>query len=263
MSSRIVAIGIGLFLVPTSALAQLPSRFVSKPDKAEMVLVPAGEFKYGITKKEIKAALRRLKSPWATIYATEHSPHRISLEAFYIDRHEVTNERYGSFLKATGYKRPSRFASYPQLNGAQQPVVGVGWQDAEAYCKWSGKRLPSEEEWEKAARGTDGRIWPWGNEADDKRYNGRSAVYNAPYKVGSYPLGKSEYGAMDMAGNVWEMTTGTWANGKRVIRGGSYLNPLAYVRVTVRWAAEDPQRGANWLGFRCVKDAKLVPKTAK
>jgi formylglycine-generating enzyme required for sulfatase activity len=242
-----------LMLVVGVAGAQTPPpRLVSQPDGAEMVLVPAGPFIYGADQNEIRALLKKLNAGWADIFASEHPRQTRTLPAFYIDRFEVTNERYSRFVGATK-RGPSRFSRYPQLNDPRQPVVGIGWQDAEAYCRWSEKRLPTEEEWEKAARSTDGRIWPWGDEADPKRFNGRTTEYFAPIAVGSLPAGDSKYGVADMAGNVWEMTSSKWKGDAKVMRGGSYLNRLSEVRVTVRWAAGDETRGTNWLGFRCAR----------
>ena len=249
-------------LVLTGGVAgaqSLPPRVVSRPDGAEMVLVPEGPFTFGTTQAEIKALLKRLKVGWADIYADEHKKQTVTRPAFYIDRLEVTNEHYSRFVGA-GRGKSSRFGRYPQLNAPKQPVVGIGWDDAEAYCRWSEKRLPTEEEWEKAARGTDGRIWPWGNEPDEKAFNGKAAEYSAPVAVGSFPRGDSPYGVADMAGNVWEMTSSTWRGDAKTMRGGSYLNRLAEVRVTVRWAANDPNRGTNWLGFRCAVDAGTAIK---
>lgn len=237
----------------TAAAETPPPRFVSQPDGAEMVLVPAGPFIYGANQTEIKSLLKKLKAGWADIFASEHRRQTRTLPAFYIDRFEVTNERYSRFVSATK-RGPTRFSRYPQLNDPKQPVVGIGWQDAEAYCRWSEKRLPTEEEWEKAARSTDGRTWPWGDEDDPKRYNGRAAEYFAPIAVGSFQSGDSKYGVADMAGNVWEMTSSVWEGGAKVMRGGSFLNRLSEVRVTVRWAAGDEARGANWLGFRCARE---------
>ena len=252
---KFVALAAAVSLLATTASAQPLPPIVTQPDEAQMRLIPAGPFIYGIDQNAIKALLRTLKAGWADIYASEHRRQKKTLPAFYIDRYEVSNESYNRFVKATKYPRPSRFLRYPQLNGPKQPVVGIGWQDAEAYCKWSGKRLPSEEEWEKAARGTDGRNWPWGNEPDLRRFNGKAVDYGAPYAVGGYPAGDSPYGVADMAGNVWEMTSSNWKGTAKAIRGGSFLNRLADVRVTVRWSAKDEVRGANWLGFRCAMDA--------
>jgi iron(II)-dependent oxidoreductase len=252
-ADRIPTPAVARWVGSASAFAQgdLPQQITSAKDGAEMVLVPAGSYEDGMNPREMARVVARLREPVVNFYRTEFPRQRKTLPAFYIDRYEVTNERYARFRKETGHREP-RYANYPQFNRGRQPVVGVGWADAEAYCRWAGKRLPSEEEWEKAARGTDGRIWPWGNEPDDSRYNGRKRANFAPIDVGSFPPGNSPYGASDMAGNVWEMTSGTWRPGAKAMRGGSFLNTDADVRVTVRWAAQDEDRGANWLGFRCV-----------
>lgn len=251
ITSRLGALAVGLFTgVP--ALAAPPTRITSANDQAEMILIPAGPFTYGENQKEIRDTVRKLKSAWDNnIYPSEFSRQTKNLADFYIDRFEVSNEKYRRFAKATG-SPPGRFDAFPQFNAPKQPVVGIGWAQAEAYCRWAGKRLPTEEEWEKAARGVDQRTWPWGSEPDSKRFNGRSSERFAPALVGSYPQGDSPYGVADMAGNVWEMTTGEWRGGGKAMRGGSFLNRLADVRVTVRWAAGDEKQGANWLGFRCV-----------
>jgi formylglycine-generating enzyme required for sulfatase activity len=237
------------------------ARIKVKKDDGEMVLVPAGPFVYGANQKEVKKIVVSLKSPMAEIFETELPRSTKNLPSFYVDRYEVTNGQYSRFVRETKH-RESRYARSPQLNGERQPVVGVGWGDAEAYCSWAGKRLPSEEEWEKAARGSDGRTWPWGSQADDARYNGRKQANYAPVNVGSFPSGDSPYGVSDMAGNVWEMTSGTWEGKSKAMRGGSFLNRLSEVRVTVRWASSNEDRGATWLGFRCVMDVSNVKQSA-
>jgi formylglycine-generating enzyme required for sulfatase activity len=231
-----------------------PNRIINNKDSAEMVLIPGGSFGYGMNQQEIKALLRKYRFGWAEIYGLELPKQQKQLAAFYIDRYEVTNAQYAQFLKETRYREP-KYWHRQLLNAPHQPVVGIGWADAEAYGRWAGKRLPTEEEWEKAARGTDGRIWPWGNTPDNAAYNGRAQGRGAPVDVGSFPKGDSAYGVSDMAGNVWEMTAGTYQGESHAMRGGSFLNPLGDVRVTVRWAAGDEDRGAVWLGFRCVMDA--------
>ncbi len=246
----------------SEAYPQLPERIVSIRDGAEMVLVPAGSFTFGIDQAEMKKIVRGLKEKVVDFYERELPKQQKHLEAFYIDRYEVTNEQYARFLKATGYRKP-RYWDYPQFNAPRQPVVGVGWPDAEAYCRWANKRLPNEEEWEKAARGEDGRIWPWGNTVDVTKYNGVERGLYGPVNVGSFRSGDSRYGASDMAGNVWEMTSSNWLGESKTMKGGSFLNTNADVRVTVRWAAKEEKNGANWLGFRCVMDVEQYLREQK
>jgi formylglycine-generating enzyme required for sulfatase activity len=244
-----------LIAVLVADLQIVPCHAQSVPD--DMVLIPAGRFIYGEDAATTKTLLQRIRKPWLDIYAGEVKRQSLSLPDFYIDRTEVTNAAYAEFVRR-GSGRPSRFAAWPQFKGPQQPVVGIGWVNAMAYCAWRGKRLPAEQEWEKAARSSDGRPWPWGKDGDSKRYNGKELKRYGPDNVGRYPIGNSLYGVSDMAGNVWEMTASKWPSdqydGAYVMRGGSYLNNLAEVRTTVRWAAGDEERGAEWLGFRCARD---------
>ncbi len=231
----------------------------SPVDQAELVLVPAGSFIFGEDKAKVRQlVVDRLKTGWDANYATEPQRQTRQLPAFYIDRYEVTNARYSAFLRARPQSRPSRYASYPQFNAPQQPVVGIGWAEASAYCAWAGRRLPTEEEWEKAARGTDGRIWPWGNEPNPDCYNGRAAGRFGPAPVGTHRDSDSAYGVSDLAGNVWEMTATSWDTRTHVMRGGSYLNRLSDVRTTVRWSPADEAEGAKWLGFRCAVSVERV-----
>lgn len=263
-----LAIVLSCYLVGSSAWAQEQMRptLTSVKDEAAMVLVPAGSFTLGMDRREAQALVKRLKKPWLPLYDQEFLRRTMTLGAFYIDRYEVTNTQYQRFVRESGH-RPSRYARWPQFNQDQQPVVGVGWHDAEAYCAWAGKRLPTEFEWEKAARATSGTAWPWGNKPDESAFNGRKQGKYGPVKVGSYPSGNSPYGISDMAGNVWEMTSSPWPNESQptghVMRGGSFLNGIADVRSTVRWAANDEQKGAEWLGFRCVMDPANVASYAR
>ena len=251
--AALLALGSAPLIVSSKEPAP-PNRVISNKDHAEMVLIPGGPFEYGMDHKEIMALLRKNKLGWAEIYAFELPKQQKQIAAFYIDRYEVTNAQYAQFAKETGHRAP-KYWNRQLLNGPRQPVVGVGWADAEAYAQWAGKRLPTEEEWEKAARGTDGRPWPWGRTPDNAAYNGRVQGRGAPVDVGSFPTGDSPYGVSDMAGNVWEMTSGNYEGDSKTMRGGSFLNPLGDVRVTVRWAAGDEDRGAVWLGFRCAMEA--------
>jgi formylglycine-generating enzyme required for sulfatase activity len=253
-TATLLALGFGALITIPGVQAQNPNQITCIKDRAEMILIPEGPFVFGMNQNEIQGLLKRYRLPWAEIYATELPRQQRQGAAFYIDRYEVTNSQYKLFMKETGHRQP-KYGQRQLLNGPRQPVVGVGWADAEAYARWAGKRLPTEEEWEKAARGTDGRAWPWGNVPNDAFYNGRAKAAAAPVNVGSFsPSGDSVYGVSDMAGNVWEMTSGIWSYGGKAMRGGSFLNPVGDVRVTTRWAAGSSDNGAVWLGFRCVMD---------
>ena len=173
---------------------------VSEVDGAEMVYVPGGNFQ-----------------PLSGRPAA-------NLRGFWIDKTEVTNEQYRKFMEAGGYQKEEYWDSKgwswvqdnhiaqplfwedPRYNDPKQPVVGVSWFEASAYAKWAGKRLPTEYEWEAAARGTDKRQWPWGSEWDKTRADSYDGSAGKPVPVGSYPAGASPYGVLDMAGNVWEWT---------------------------------------------------------
>jgi sulfatase modifying factor 1 len=208
-----------------------------------MVLVPAGEFLMG-------------------------SKHRVYLDAFYIDAYEVTNALYKEFIQATGRKAPKSWND-AKFNALRQPVVGVTWDDAAAYCQWAGKRLPTEAEWEKAARGADGRKYPWGNQWERTRANTPNDGPGKPMPVGSYEGGKSPYGAHDMIGNVWEWVADWYdvdyyrtspshnprgpATGKvRVLRGGSWLSS-GYEAAVRRGSGIPGHWNGDDVGFRCAR----------
>ena len=219
----------------------LPREIIGK-DGAPMVLVPAGEFLYGDDNQ------------------------RISLPAFYMDKYEVTTTLYAKFLQATGRKEPSRWHEVSPVSDGDRPVIGVTWDDAGAYCRHYGKRLPTEQEWEKAARGTDGREYPWGNEEPTSRHANFSKCcrwkgYGTLATVGSYEAGKSPYGIYDLAGNVWEWTSSVYVNTSRykngVIRGGSWTNETVYLRSTYRtWGPPRMKLHPYFFGFRCARDAR-------
>ena len=286
---------------PTATLTPAPalgigSTQVSEKDGMVMVYVPEGEFLMGSADPDPDAG------------SDEKPQHTVYLDAYWIDKTEVTNAMFGIFAEATGYETDAEKAgwsfvpnpstgSWEQTNGADwahprgpstslsglegHPVVHVSWNDASAYCEWAGRRLPTEAEWEKAARGTDGRKYPWGNDpvagnllnfADsnlnvdwaDKSVDD-SYQFTAP--VGSYPDGASPYGALDMAGNVWEWANdrydenyyrnspsenpvGPSSGGYRVQRGGSWYNFDVFVRAASRdWAV--PSNWFGHVGFRC------------
>lgn len=203
--------------------------------------------------------------------ADESPMQSVFVEAFYIDRYEVTNEEYKAFLDATGHDPPRHWkdGTFPP-GEARYPVTGVSWYDAQAYLQWKGKRLPTEAEWEKAARGDDGRVYPWGDAFIPEwlNINGDGDLYEMTAPVGSFPQGVSPYGVFDMAGNVWEWTADWYvpyegntrsdpAYGERyrVIRGGSWVNYDGNTRTTNR-GKYYPGDTSLLLGFRGVKNSK-------
>jgi sulfatase modifying factor 1 len=212
-----------------------------------MVLIPAGKFTYG-----------ELQGDGDTIRM-----HREYLPAFYIYKYEVTNKQFAEFVLATGYQAEGNWERYYTKEKENHPVVGVSFNDALHYAKWAGVRLPTDLEWEKAARGPDGRIYPWGNSWNPKNANwgdrGKDDGFNGTAPVGSYPKGASFYGVMDMAGNVWEMCRiapgpNTLTNFK-IIRGSSWQGKKYHLRSSYRRIIS-----ANTFdevtGFRCAKDYK-------
>jgi formylglycine-generating enzyme required for sulfatase activity len=223
-----------------------------RPAAPEMVEVPAGSYVQGTRRGE----------------PDERPPHRVRLAAFRIDRREVTQAEYAACVKAGFCTAPRR---YPGCVGDRLPVVGVSWHDAVAYCRWRGERLPSEAEWERAARGTDRRRFPWGDALECKRANfgnfigaGPCAAENPGHvlPVGSRPEGASPVGALDMAGNVWEWTADRYlryADAKpagppdhRVVRGGSCCSYFALPTTTNRLSFPASYRDRD-IGFRCAR----------
>jgi formylglycine-generating enzyme required for sulfatase activity len=216
----------------------------ARAGRADRVLVPAGPSKQGSTKGE----------------EDERPERTVVVKAFAIDRTEVTRARYAACVAAhrcQGSPAPTAEADAdPAL-----PVTGVSWSDARAYCKFAGGRLPTEIEWEKAARGADGREYPWGDELDCAHANwgnfdgeGPCAGKNPgrPVRVGSYPSGASVYGVLDLGGNVWEWVADRYDDdpGRRVVRGGSCCSYFVGPRAANRNAWAPEHRDAD-LGFRC------------
>ena len=222
-------------------------------ETAEMVRIPAGTFIMGDTHGDGED--------------DERPAGRLTLPAFWIDRTEVTNAQFSRFVQTGGY-RPQGEWQEAAAGKDPHPVVYVTWQDALAYCRRAGMRLPTEAEWEYAARGADGRKYPWGDQWDDgrARFSGnRGNQTTAP--VGSYPMGASPFGVLDMAGNVWEWMSSLYrsyaynptdgrenlnAHGRRVVRGGSWLlNPWDLRAAHRDWA--EPDYRSPYIGFRCAK----------
>jgi len=235
-------------------------------DNAEMVYVPAGAFPMGSADND------------ATADNNEKPQHTVNLDAFWIDRHEVTNAQYAQCVTAGKCDAPSAANSYTRAKyyGIPQfdtyPVINVSWAQANAYCAWASKRLPTEAQWEKAARGTDGRTYPWGNQFDQSRLNS-NAVKGDTTPVGAYPGGASPYNALDMAGNVFEMVNdwyagdyyaesllanppGPAAGELHVMRGGGFVHDPAQVRSAARYALSlDSPADSQKIGFRCAQSA--------
>jgi formylglycine-generating enzyme required for sulfatase activity len=247
-----------VLLLAAMPLAAAETAEVVGRDGAPMVLIPAGPFPMG--SEEV---------------ADEEPIHEVELDAFYLDRFEVTTARYAKFLEATGIKPPRHWEEVNLARDGRRPVVGVSWDAAAAYCRWVGKRLPTEAEWEKAARGTDGRRFPWGNEPPTaERGNfGRQPWkgYETLHEVGSHPLGRSPYGVEDMAGNAWEWVADWYdvryygkspkrnppgpADGvERVVRGGGWNYDGVFARAADR-NRDAPDTEINTFGFRCATDA--------
>ena len=218
-----------------------------------MVAIPAGEFLMGSDHED------------------ERPPHEVSVEAFEIDKFEVTNEQFEAFVEAAGYQTEAEKAGEPQSwrtyaqDKPRHPVVKVTWNDAVAYCEWAGKRLPTEAEWEKAAKGAEGYTYPWGNEWDPAKVNTREAGYRGTTIVGSLPEGISPYGVMDMIGNVREWISDWYkaypgsdydspyfGEKYRVIRGGGWFEETELATTTERFASSEEARNDD-LGFRCAR----------
>lgn len=270
------------FILIISICAVLLGCTESKTGKipADMVLIPAGEFIMGTDEidKENKAEAYGIPNTW---YIDEHPKSNVYVDSFYIDIYEVTMKKYKKFIEETGYDAPANWTgtNYPP-GSSEYSVVFVNLYDAMAYAKWAGKRIPAEREWEKAARGTDGRIYPWGNKFDSSRANISTSMNkkSRPEPVGQFNNGISPYGVYDMIGNVWEWTvdwyepySGNTANNKsfgkkfKVLRGFSwysighfpdeiYLDIAAHrSRASYRQEIYPDTRTID-VGFRCVKD---------
>ena len=279
MKKNVSFLSIGLMLAVLAACDQSSISSISPED---MVLIPAGEFIMGTDSKGANAD----QKPAHTVY----------LDAFYIDKHEVTNAEYEEFILAGGYKKrefwteegwnfiqkfqfdadewhqietPLQYGENSVSTDPNHPVIGVSWYEANAYAAWAGKRLPTEAEWEKAARGTDGRIYPWGNEMNFSKLSYFPHIIKLQ-AVGSFPEGASPYGVMDLAGGVWEWCadwyddsyypqsprrnpTGPDKGEYRVLRGGGWDSIRLQLQTSYRYYDKENRRTYN-IGFRCVRN---------
>ena len=282
MRYRFTAMMFGGLEHPTMIPVEIQTR-TTELDGAEMVFVPAGPFWMGSLEDDSYA------------YQNEMPQREVTLDAFWIDRYEVTNARYAACVDAGVCKAPFAFGMFkPNSSTREQyfgnpeyvnyPVIYVNWFAAQEYCTWAGKRLPTEAEWEKAARGTDGRLFPWGNKdvtgnlanlADaNTNYDWTIRYINDGFQdtspAGNYPQGASPYGAMDMAGNVWEWVqdwydvsyyrtapdenpAGPDEGEYKGLRGGSWQSSNWGIRAALRSRLE-PDIAYNYIGFRCAMD---------
>jgi formylglycine-generating enzyme required for sulfatase activity len=251
---------------PTPSITPTPTlgtgaTLTSPVDGMVLVYVPAGPFLMG--------------SPSG--YGDEQPQHTVTLDAFWIDRTEVTNSMYARCVEAGACQRPRRNTSniYDVYYFGEQytgfPVIYVDWEDARSYCEWAGRRLPTEAEWEKAARGTEGFIYPWGNDpADENRANFGHNLTDVT-AVDAYPAGASPYGALDMAGNVMEWVADWYAadyyagspqanppgpesGERRVLRGGSWVYQANGIRTAYRHS-QAPDDADFQAGIRCAAEA--------
>ncbi|MFN8432784.1 MAG: SUMF1/EgtB/PvdO family nonheme iron enzyme [Anaerolineales bacterium] len=247
-SSPIIVITSTDTLTPTS----YPSKIVDSKE-VPMAFVPPGEFIMGSENGDTDAK----------------SVHSVYLNSFYIDIYEVTNAFYKKCISDNNACSEPNSGYYQFSDYADHPVVNVTWFQADQYCRWRGGSLPTEAQWEKAARGTDGRTYPWGEEAGCNRANYHTCV-GTTAKVGSYENGRSPYDIYDMAGNVWEWVsdwyddnyyqysppsnpTGPITGKSRILRGGSWSYPMNDLPTYNRREAA-PNSSRNVIGFRCVKD---------
>ncbi len=240
-----------------AGLATLRLDAVQVTDVSEMVLIPAGPFLMGTTPEQA-AELARQFGHHPSWLAGEVPQRRIELPAFWIDKYPVTNRRYAAFVQATGARAPFDWVNgEPSSAQLDLPVRFVGRNDARAFAAWAGKQLPASAEWEKAARGTDGRLYPWGDEFNSaacQHDHGDVLPPDGHVAVTKHPLGASPYGVMDMAGNIAEYCNDDSGPGFAYIRGGSWLtaSPLN-LRCAAIGISGAENNALDHLGFRCVK----------
>ena len=247
---------------PTPARALPLPATITGHDGAPMVLVPAGEFPMGSDEGD----------------EDEQPIHRVFLDSFYLDTFEVTNGRFAKFVAAIQSEPPWGFADQetPVVH-ADRPVRWVNWLEALGYCLWAGKRLPTEAEWEKAARGTDGRVYPWGNDPPTAAHAvfGLKEGAETVSPIGTRDQGQSPYGVHDLAGNLYEWVTdwyddvfyatnptsnprGPAEGTAKVQRGGSYTNTPYRLRASFRTKGDPTEHEPN-VGFRCAQDVPPLP----
>ncbi|HEY3999676.1 MAG TPA: SUMF1/EgtB/PvdO family nonheme iron enzyme [Candidatus Xenobia bacterium] len=259
----------------TPSIAETPI-----PEMTPVAMTSAAEFPTGgaeVTNPQDGSVLLRVDAGSFTMGTTTSGSDtaqggKVTLPAYYIGKVPVTNEQFRRYVKATGQAVAGNWEEAAQRSGDKAPVVNVSWNDALAYCKWAGLRLPTEAEWERAARGTDGRLYPWGNGWEANRCESSvDTRASGPVAVGSFPAGASPAGCLDMAGEVWQWVSSKYRaypyvaddgredpNGHddyRVLRGGSWSNQLPDALTTVHRSPAFPSAFGNNIGFRVAHDA--------
>lgn len=264
-----------LFFLPIWSVYMLADSKEEEVILGKMIYISEGEFTMGSDDPELRgyftihgAKAKFQKKPVGTA-------RRVQVKGFYIDAHEVTQGQYKKFIDDTHYPPPAHWENGTFPAGQENyPVHSVSWSDARAYAKWAGKRLPTEEEWEKAARGGDRRAFPWGDQADGAMTQLWDAAWGkaeGPQRIGTFKYDKSPYGVVDMAGNLGEWTASTYeyegvvtqgrtweeksSGTEIVIKGGNWSSPITEAKIS-RKVLQPPGEISNGIGFRCAKDAK-------
>ena len=228
----------------------------AEKDGMIQVYIPSGSFTMGSS----------LDDPTAD--EDEKPSHNVLLDSFWIDRTEVTNAMYLRCISVDACAPPARSSYYEKPEFAQHPAIGISWPQAQDYCNWVERRLPTEAEWEKAARGTDERIYPWGNDLPSIQHANFNHNLSETSDVGNFPEGASPYGVLDMAGNAWEWVADSYQPdfysqspeknpitdspvNRRVLRGGNWDSNADGIRVTNRFWAFPGRNDTD--GFRCAQ----------
>jgi formylglycine-generating enzyme required for sulfatase activity len=277
-------------LSDTPASTQIP--FTSTPEPTSTPVTLKISPTDGMTQLFVPAGTLKMGGLDVLLENDEGPAHDVTLDAFWIDQVEVTNGMYGLCVQAGVCRLPVKLNSdnrgdyFGNAEFKDYPVIQVTWYDANAYCQWAGRSLPTEAEWERAARGDDMRPYPWGGEPPNEQNSNTNNIVGDVSRVGSYAAGASPFGAMDMAGNVWEWVADFYSpkyytesptenptgpengglNHLRVIRGGSFQDNLFNLRISNRGyeVGPDPSKLPNdnayygrssvKIGFRCVND---------